>query len=120
MLIEGSCSTIEWCYFAYYACQRFYERHKHEEWAKKREGILLYDNAKAHISGFAQWFMRQLPGFKLTIPPCTPEFQPVEHFFGTLKKLADGTENQNLQILMRSILLKVKNGVEEWKCKSFF
>jgi len=27
MLIEGSCSTIEWCYFAYYACERFYYRH---------------------------------------------------------------------------------------------
>jgi len=41
--------------------------------------------------------MRNINSFKLTIPPYTPEFNPVEHLFSKLKLIAsDGAERSDL------------------------
>lgn len=44
-----------------------------EEEKKDMEVILIYDNARPHVSGFGGWFCRQLPGIKITIAPYCPE-----------------------------------------------
>jgi transposase len=41
--------------------------------------------------------MRNINSFKLTIPPYTPEFNPVEHLFSKLKLISsDGAERSDL------------------------
>jgi len=58
MLIQGSCETHDWCYFAHECTQRFLKRNKDKEWCKEEDFILLYDNARAHVSTFGAWYMR--------------------------------------------------------------
>ena len=58
---------------------------------KKTDILLIYDNASAHNGEIAGWWMRNIDCFKLTICPYTPEFNPVERFFNTIKrKTEDG------------------------------
>lgn len=52
---------------------------KHPE-IPKDDFLFIYDNAGAHVHGFAGWFSRQMPGFKLSIPPKTPEVFYIYHY----------------------------------------
>ena len=62
---------------------------------KKEDILLVYDNATAHTGKMSGWWMRNIDCFKLTICPYTPEFNPVERFFNTLKwKSSDGVKRQ--------------------------
>jgi len=45
----------------------------------------LYDNASSHTGGWSGWWMRSMKGYKITIPPYTPDYNPVERFFNTVK-----------------------------------
>ena len=47
--------------------------------------LLVYDNCSSHISGLSGWWMRNLRCTKLTVAPYTPEFNPIERCFNTLK-----------------------------------
>ena len=72
------------------------------------EGLIIYDNCSAHMSGFSGWFMRQQPYFKQTIAPYTPEFNPIERFFRTIKsRFRDNTLHSN------------KVGLMAYLCKKF-
>ncbi len=51
--------------------------------------MLLYDNASCHTSGFSGWWMKNIDCIKLTGCPYTPEFNPVERFFHSIKSLAN-------------------------------
>jgi len=58
---------------------------------------LLYDNATAHTKSITGWWMRNMPCYKLTICPYTPEFNPIERMFNTLKwNSSDGVERYQL------------------------
>ena len=64
---------------------------------KPEDILLIYDNCKSHISGFSGWWMKNINCFKLTICPYTPEFNPVERFFNTIKRRAsDGVIRKSL------------------------
>jgi transposase len=39
----------------------------------------------AHCGGWSGWWMRQMKGYKITIPPYTPDYNPIEIFFNTVK-----------------------------------
>ena len=63
----------------------------------KSDILLLYDNAPSHISGFSKWWMLNMDCIKLTVVPYSPEFNPVERFFNTIKRRAsDGILRFNL------------------------
>lgn len=51
---------------------------------KKEEIVYIYDNAASHTGGFSGWWMRSLKGIKFTIPPYSPEYNPIERFFNTV------------------------------------
>ena len=52
---------------------------------KKSDIIFLYDNCSSHTGKISGWWMRNIDSIKLTVCPYTPEFNPVEYFFNTLK-----------------------------------
>ena len=84
-------------------CNRYNKTILKEEFKIKKKNILLvYDNCKSHISGFSGWWMRNIDCIKLTICPYTPEFNPVERFFNTIKRRAsDGVIRKNIKELTR-------------------
>ena len=60
---------------------------------KEEDILLLYDNASAHNDSISEWWMSYLNCYKMTICPYTPEFNPIERFFNTIKRNAsDGIE----------------------------
>jgi len=64
---------------------------------KKSDILFLYDNATSHTKSIAGWWMRNINCYKLTICPYTPEFNPIEKMFNTLKwKGSDGVERSQL------------------------
>lgn len=59
--------------------------------------LLIYDNATAHVESFSGWWCRQMPGIKLTLPPYSPEFNPIERLFRSMKMTyPDAYENETL------------------------
>ena len=66
----------------------------------KKDILFVYDNCSSHISGFSGWWMRNVRCNKLTVVPYTPEFNPVERLFNTLKwNSSDGVIRDQLQDL---------------------
>ena len=64
---------------------------------KEKDILLIYDNAPSHESTFSGWFMRNIRCFKMTICPYTPEFNPVERFFSSIKnRCSDGKIRENM------------------------
>ena len=43
----------------------------------------------AHVKGWSGWFCRGIPCIKLSTPTFTPEFNPIERLFNTLKRTID-------------------------------
>ena len=59
----------------------------------EKDILYLYDNASAHNESISGWWMRNIDSIKLTISPYTPEFNPIERLFNTLKwNSSDGIE----------------------------
>ena len=64
---------------------------------RRKDILLIYDNATSHTGKISDWWMRNTSGYKVTIPPYTPEFNPIERFFNTLKiQGGDGIRRNNL------------------------
>ena len=64
---------------------------------EEKDILLIYDNASSHNGEIAGWWMRNIDCFKVTICPYTPEFNPVERFFNTIKRKAgDGVIRDTL------------------------
>ena len=64
---------------------------------KKEDIFLLYDNCNSHNKSISTWWMRNIDAFKMTICPYTPEFNPIERLFRSLKFIAsDGVERNTL------------------------
>ena len=60
---------------------------------KEQDILYLYDNATPHNGSISEWWMSYIDSYKMTICPYTPEFNPIERFFNTIKKLSsDGVE----------------------------
>lgn len=45
----------------------------------------MYDNCSSHTGKISGWWMWNIRSYKLTVVPYTPEFNPVERLFNTLK-----------------------------------
>ena len=61
-----------------------------------------------------------MPGTKITIAPYTPEFNPIERFFRTIKKrIPEGKKHGSLNDLMYDLVTKI-NKFEPSVYKSFF
>lgn len=56
-----------------------------DEGFKREEIVYLYDNATSHVGGWSGWWMRAMKGYKISIPPYSPEYNPIEIFFRTVK-----------------------------------
>ena len=55
--------------------------------------MLLYDNATPHNGSISEWWMSYIDCYKMTISTYTPEFNPIERFFNSLKAFSsDGVE----------------------------
>ena len=54
--------------------------------------------------------MSYIDSYKMTICPYTPEFNPIERFFNTIKKLTgDGVERSELLVLTEFIVYNINN-----------
>lgn len=58
MLVKGGCKAPQFCYFMAETIKKWQERHKNEPYIQNGEGLIIYDNCSAHMSGFSGWFMR--------------------------------------------------------------
>lgn len=64
---------------------------KRVEKLKAKDILLIYDNCASHTSNISGWWMKNLNCYKMTICPYTPEFNPIERFFNSLKwRAGDG------------------------------
>ena len=92
MIIEGSVNSAIWCYFIAQIQKSVFPRLKSKvRGLDERDIVLLYDNCSSHTGKIAGWWMRNLRCVKMTTVPYTPEFNPVERLFNTLKwKSSDG------------------------------
>ena len=52
---------------------------------KPKDILFVYDNCASHTGKISGWWMRNIRSYKLTIVPYTPEFNPIERLFNTLK-----------------------------------
>ena len=48
--------------------------------------FLIFDNAVQHTAGITRDYFGALPFVSLTVPPYTPEMNPVEKLIGAMKK----------------------------------
>jgi len=52
----------------------------------------------SHVSGLAKWFLERQVFNVMTIPPYTPEFNPIERLFCTVKSLfSDNIKRQKAE-----------------------
>ena len=101
MIIEGGVTAPVWCYFITEVQRQVFPKMlKRNPGMKKEDILLLYDNCKSHNKSISTWWMRNIDAFKLTICPYTPEFNPIELLFRTLKfSASDGVERNTLLAL---------------------
>ena len=58
MLVDGGCKAPQYCYFMAETIKKWQKRHRNEPYIQNGEGLIIYDNCSAHMSGFSGWFMR--------------------------------------------------------------
>ena len=62
---------------------------------KEDDILIIYDNASAHNFSISGWWMINITFNKITICPYTPEFNPIERFFNSIKsKCSDGVKRK--------------------------
>ena len=100
MLVEGSVDSPIWCYFITEVQKQVIPKLCYRtEGLKESDILLVYDNASAHNGKISGWWMRNINCFKLTISPYTPEFNPVERFFNSIKsRCRDGVIRKTINI----------------------
>ena len=58
--------------------------------------LLVFDNARQHVAKTSMGYLQQLQFGILTVPPYTPEMNPVEIFIAVVKKKICKHKAQNL------------------------
>ena len=98
MLLEGGVNAPIWCYFITEIQKQVVPKILYRSKDMTEQDILyLYDNAKAHNDSISEWWMSYIDSTKMTICPYTPEMNPIERMFNTLKwKSSDGIERSQL------------------------
>ena len=98
MIIEGGATAPVWCYFiTEVQLQVVPKILKRNPGMKEEDILLLYDNCNSHNKSISSWWMRNIDAFKLTICPYTPEFNPIERLFHSIKfKASDGVERNTV------------------------
>ncbi len=87
---------------------------------KERHILLIYDNCKSHVSGFSNWWMKNIRCYKLTVTPYSPEFNPVERFFNSIKcKASDGVKREDILVLAEFLVWHM-NQLNSNLFKSYF
>ena len=71
----------------------------------EKDILYIYDNCSSHHSSISGWWIRNIDSYKLTICTYTPEFNPIERLFHTLKwTSSDGVERDQLLELVEYII----------------
>jgi transposase len=109
MVIEGAVNSPVWCYFIAELQKKVFPRlYEKTPGLKERNILLIYDNCSSHVSGYSSWFMTNLRCKKLTITPYTPEFNPVERFFNSIKvKCSDGVKREEVPVITEFVLWNI-------------
>ena len=122
MVIEGTVTAPVWCYFITEVQKQVIPRMLERVPGMTKEDILfLYDNATAHNKSISGWWMRNIDCYKLTISPYTPEFNPIERMFNTLKwKASDGVERSQLLQLTAHLAWVINEEISKNTFISYF
>ena len=82
-----------------------------EKWnkeMKEKDIFYLYDNCSSHHLSISGWWMRNIDSYTLTNCTYTPEFNPIEYFFNTVKwTSSDGVERDKLLELTEYIAWRI-------------
>ena len=90
------------------------------EGMKEKDILLIYDNAPSHESSYSGWWMKNVNCYKMTICPYTPEFNPVERFFSSIKsRCSDGRVRENMLECVEFVVWNM-NQIPKNHFKSFF
>lgn len=91
-LFEGSCTTALFnAWLAQELCPQLYAKH-----------VVVMDNAAFHKSALTQALITGTGATLLFLPPYSPDFNPIEHDFATLKRQREYREQDSLDILVKT------------------
>ena len=98
VFIQGACKSVHFAYFMV----------KLAEMYATRNYVILMDNAAIHYSSILKATIVSNRIRVQAMPPYTPELNPVENFFGHLKKKAAPLfEYNNIQLSSKRLLEKI-------------
>jgi len=91
-LFEGSCTTALFnAWLAQELCPRLHGNH-----------VVVMDNAAFHKSALSQELLFATGATLLFLPPYSPDFNPIEHDFATLKRQREYREQDSLDTLIKT------------------
>ena len=87
MLREGTNTEIEFSEFFQLISHHHQQRLPAAEFkAWQRRTVLIFDNARIHLTARAKSTVNQLALTALTLPAYSPELNPIEHVFSLAKR----------------------------------
>jgi transposase len=91
-LFEGSCTTALFnAWLAQELCPQLHGNH-----------VVVMDNASFHKSALTQALITGTGATLLFLPPYSPDLNPIEHDFATLKRQREYREQESLDTLLRT------------------
>jgi len=92
LLFEGSCTTALFnAWLAQELCPRLHGNH-----------VVVMDNASFHKSALTQALITGTGATLLFLPPYSPDLNPIEHDFATLKRQREYREQESLDSLLQT------------------
>lgn len=92
LLFEGTCTTSLFnAWLAQALCPQWHGNH-----------VVVMDNAPFHKSALTQALLHATGATLLFLPPYSPDFNPIEHDFATLKRHREYREQESLDIFVKT------------------
>ena len=92
LLFEGSCTTALFnAWLAQELCPRLHHNH-----------VVVMDNAAFHKSALTSALISRTGATLLFLPPYSPDLNPIEHDFATLKRQREYQEQDSLDTLVKT------------------
>jgi len=81
--------------------------------------VVVVDNLSSHKVSGVEEAIRATGASPLYLPPCSPDFNPIEKFFSKLKALLRKAAKRSIDALWKEIT-DLLNGVTPSECANFF
>lgn len=92
LLFAGTCNTLLFnAWLKQHLCPLLHDQH-----------VVVMDNVPFHQSAQTKALIHATGATLLFLPPYSPDFNPIEHDFATLKRLREYNEHQSLDTLVKT------------------